>query len=76
MMKEREAIPSYSHEKFWIYAQREFGFRAYGSENYVGGKIVRIRAMKGRGIIEDWLHLFFNILSMWMLVGCFTNRWL
>jgi len=49
--------------------QRALGFRAYGSENYVGGKFVRVHAMKGRGITEDWLHIFFNILSIWRLVA-------
>jgi hypothetical protein len=73
-MMERKTVFCYSRDRFWIYAQREPGFRAYGSEDYGGGKFVRVHVIKGRGMLEDWLHIFFNFLSIWRLVNCPTKR--
>jgi hypothetical protein len=30
----------------------------------------RENVIKGRGIIEDWLHIFFNLVSGLMIVNC------
>jgi hypothetical protein len=73
---ERKTVPCYSHTKVLSFTHREKLAFVHVNEGCVGGKFFRACVMMGCRLIEDWLHIFFNLVSRWRLVICPAIGWL